>query len=110
MTEPSGPAAGREPARPPEATRTEGDELHFRFSRPGDEAQIVDVFASAFGGFYPSDKPVDEADYIRWFTESHESHQGRVGLGQIKDRIVCCCGELIRDIKVPLTLDRGTRL
>ncbi len=50
-------------------------DVRFRDFQPGDEAQVVEVFRAAFGGFYASDKPVDEREYLRWFTEPHRSHR-----------------------------------
>ncbi len=77
MAEPSGPDAGPDPGEVPDTVRIGDDELRFRGFRPGDEQQIVRVLRAGFGGFYPSDKPVDERDYVGWFAEPHDSHLAR---------------------------------
>ena len=74
-------------------------EVQFRFYRLGDEEQIVDVLDGAFGGFYAVDKPVDGPDYVRWFTEPHDSHLASVDLATIGSRIVSVTGALYRSIK-----------
>ena len=100
MTERSSTVAKRYPARAPSTVRIGDDDVLFRESRPGDETQIAEVFAAAFGGFYPSDKPVDEVDYIRWFTEQRDSRRGVVTLAEIEGRIASVISEIHQDIRL----------
>ena len=76
------------------------EDVRFRDFQPGDEAQVVEGFRAAFGGFYASDKPVDEREYLRWFTEPHRSHRGWVSVAEIGARMVAFSGSIRREIKV----------
>ena len=84
------------------------EEVRFRYARPGDEAQIVSVLETAFGEFYATAKPVDGPDYIRWFTEAHDSHQSSMEVAAIGSTIVSVTGALYRPIKFGLRTMYGT--
>ena len=84
------------------------EEVRFRYARPGDEEQIVGVIEAAFGEFYAAAKPVDGPDYIRWFTEAHDSHQSSMEVAAIGSTIVSVTGALYRPIKFGRRLMYGT--
>ena len=100
MAESSGPDGPADLSGVSDTERIGDDEVRLRDFQPGDEAQILELLRAAFGTFYPSEKPVDEAGYIRWFTEPHDSHRGRIALAEVGDRIACFAAELTRDIRL----------
>ena len=98
--QPGDAEGGEAPTGVPSTRRIGDDEVRFRRFRPGDEDRVIEVFDAAFGGFYAVDKPVDGPDYIRWFTEPHQSHHGEITVGEIGSRIGGFAGRLLREIKV----------
>ena len=100
MGELDGQGEGSGPEEVPSTMRIGADGVRFREFRPGDEEQIVALRDAAFGGFYPGLKPVDKMDYMRWFTEPHESHRTRTTVAEIGGRIASSLGSVNRAIKV----------
>ena len=84
----------------PDTLQLSDEVVHFRDFRAGDEQQIVDVVRASFGGFYPSEKPVDECAYVSWFAEPHETHSGSIVVAEVDSRIISFTAQIHSEILV----------